>query len=185
MPFDGGFGRQPNGNGTFGNGTFNIPPLVEAADTGPFFHNNLAATIEDAVSFYGSSAFNSSPGVGGPLGVGFISLSSEDINAIAAFLREINALENIRATQELVDFVKANEFAPKTGDLLSLAMAETDDALQVLVAPSGNLSAAATHDLNTAKQTILIAQANPAGSRGPYIDHANVWLNLARGELQQ
>ncbi|HKO53269.1 MAG TPA: hypothetical protein VJV79_36415 [Polyangiaceae bacterium] len=27
----------PNG---FGNLTFNTPPLIEAADTGPFFHSN-------------------------------------------------------------------------------------------------------------------------------------------------
>ncbi|HET9229204.1 MAG TPA: hypothetical protein VFR31_21170, partial [Thermoanaerobaculia bacterium] len=46
FPFDGGFGtanRDCDGNGTndcFGDGTFNSTPLVEAADTGPFFHNN-------------------------------------------------------------------------------------------------------------------------------------------------
>src|SRR5262245_10113122 len=60
-PHDGGFGGglTPNfdcdGNGTldcFGDGTFNTPPLIEAADTEPFFHNNSFATIEDAVSFF-------------------------------------------------------------------------------------------------------------------------------------
>jgi cytochrome c peroxidase len=182
MPRDGGFGRTLNASGTFGDGTFNIPPLVEAADTGPFFHNNAVTTIEDAVKFYSTAAFN-----GSPAGQSFgpIALSDSDSNAVAGFLRVVNALENIRATQELINFVKAHELAPKTFDLLTLAMAETDDALADLAAPGGNLSGAATHDLNTARLTILIGQANPAGSRGPYIDNANVWLDLAKGELQQ
>ena len=50
--FDGGFGGQGlpayniqafnNGEGLngFGNGTFNTPPIIEAVDTGPFFHTN-------------------------------------------------------------------------------------------------------------------------------------------------
>ena len=36
-------------------------PLVEAADTPPFFHNNARATLEEAVAFYNSDAFNNSP----------------------------------------------------------------------------------------------------------------------------
>jgi hypothetical protein len=38
VPLDDGLGRP-------GDGTFNTPPLVEAADTGPFFHNNSIETI--------------------------------------------------------------------------------------------------------------------------------------------
>src|SRR5262245_26449739 len=47
IPRDGGFGRTPNGDGQggFGDGTFNVPVLVEAADTGPFFHDNSIGTI--------------------------------------------------------------------------------------------------------------------------------------------
>src|SRR5438094_3254292 len=54
VPADDGFGRP-------GDGTFNIPPLVEAASTGPFFHNNAIETIEGAVAFYDGDAFNNSP----------------------------------------------------------------------------------------------------------------------------
>ena len=43
-PPDDGFGNP-------GNGEFNTPPLVEAADTGPFFHNNSVETLEGAVAF--------------------------------------------------------------------------------------------------------------------------------------
>src|SRR5205823_9244580 len=41
FPHDGGFGQAANGDGTFGNRTFNLASVVEAADTPPFFHNNL------------------------------------------------------------------------------------------------------------------------------------------------
>jgi len=53
VPRDDGF-RTP------GDGTFNIPPLVEAADSGPFFHNNAIETIEGAVAFYDGDSFNNS-----------------------------------------------------------------------------------------------------------------------------
>ncbi|MDX1401854.1 MAG: hypothetical protein R3245_08030, partial [Kiloniellales bacterium] len=54
VPMDDGFGNP-------GDGTFNTPTLVEAADTGPFFHNHSVETIEGAVAFYNSDAFNNSP----------------------------------------------------------------------------------------------------------------------------
>ena len=50
-----------DGFGVPGDGTFNTPPVVEAADTGPFFHNNSVETIEGAVAFYNGDAFNNSP----------------------------------------------------------------------------------------------------------------------------
>ena len=34
IPVDGGFGKAPRATGGFGDGRFNIPPLVEAADDG-------------------------------------------------------------------------------------------------------------------------------------------------------
>jgi hypothetical protein len=95
-PHDGGFGtanRDCDGNGTldcFGDGTFNAPPLIEAADTEPFFHNNFAATIEDAVTFYTTKAFANSPAGGGTA----IPLTATDINNIANFLRVLNAAFN-------------------------------------------------------------------------------------------
>ena len=65
MPADGGFGKGPltpvaasAACGTRsaasrlgrGNGKFNVPSLVAAAETPPFFHNNSAATLEDAIA---------------------------------------------------------------------------------------------------------------------------------------
>jgi mono/diheme cytochrome c family protein/cytochrome c553 len=99
-PHDGGFGggTTPNfdcdGDGKldcFGDGTFNVPPLIEAADTEPFFHNNNAATIEDAVTFFTTSAFANSPAGGGTP----IPLSATDIANIGKFLRVLNAAFNV------------------------------------------------------------------------------------------
>ena len=78
-----------------GNGTFNTPSIIEAADTPPFFHNNSVATIEDAVSFYTSATFNASPASD------FRRLRSrrDQVNQIAAFLRALNAVDNIANAQ--------------------------------------------------------------------------------------
>ena len=119
-PPDGGLGRNPRVQGGFGDGTFNIPSLVEAADTGPFFHNNASATLEDAVAFYNSPAFNNSPAAQGI--AGDINLTATQVLEVAAFLQVINALENIRS---------AIAFLQQTVRL-DLAVAEIGDALAVL-----------------------------------------------------
>src|SRR5207249_2413667 len=95
-----------DGLGFPGDGTFNTPPLVEAADTGPFFHNNAVETIEGAVAFYNGASFNNSPAgralaQADPNRVG-IRLDATQVVAVAAFLRVINALENIRQGIELL-----------------------------------------------------------------------------------
>lgn len=92
FPGDGGFGTGLLG-GLFGDGTFNAPPLIEAADTGPFFHNNVRQTLEQAVAFYSSAEFNNSPGAAL---VGGISLTPQQSDAVAAFLRVLNAAFNIK-----------------------------------------------------------------------------------------
>jgi cytochrome c peroxidase len=145
-PGDGGFGltestmprralcgKGPNGGPqstvTFrGDESFDVPPVIEAADTPPFFHNNAVATLEDAVAFYTSDTFNDS--IAGD-GRAFI-LTEAEINAIGAFLRALNALENIRSsnTYDKRAF-DASELAPED-ELVELAIAETTDAIEVL-----------------------------------------------------
>ena len=46
FPKDGGFGKTPAPNGAFGNGMFNTASVVEAADTAPFFHNNVEGIVD-------------------------------------------------------------------------------------------------------------------------------------------
>lgn len=130
-PPDDGFGRP-------GDGTFNTPPLVEAADTGPFFHNNAVETIEGAVAFYNGDAFNKSPsGLAlaktDPRGVG-IRLDATQVVAVAAFLRVLNALENIRQSIELLESSAALGIADRleARELLQRAASETQDSIRVL-----------------------------------------------------
>lgn len=135
---------RDDGFGIPGDGSFNTPPLVEAADTPPFFHNNARQTIEQAVAFYNSAAFNASPsGRAGP-----IALTDAQVNDIAAFLRALNALENIRQGEDYVRTALARG-APSGAEPLRLAGEEIQDAIDVLAAVG--LHADAVADLNEAK----------------------------------
>ena len=127
-----------DGFGTPGDGTFNTPPLVEAADTGPFFHNNAIETIEGTVAFYNGDAFNNSPAGQvlasiDPNGVG-IKLDATQVVAVAAFLRVINALENIRESIAKLEVGAQKGFFKRkqAAELLTQAVNETDDSIRVL-----------------------------------------------------
>jgi cytochrome c553 len=129
---------RDDGFGTPGNGLFNTPPLVEAADTPPFFHNNAVRTLEGAVAFYNSEAFNNSPAgralaSADPKGIG-IRLETGQVEAVAAFLRVINALENIRQGRELMQSaLDAGLFGfAQNPARLGQAVEETEDAIRVL-----------------------------------------------------
>jgi len=110
--------------------------MIEAADTGPFFHNNSVETIEGAVAFYNGDAFNNSPA--GQLlqqatGSG-INLDGTQVVEVAAFLRVINALENIRESIAQLEPVanKWHRTAEEGRRLLDRAVAETRDSIAVL-----------------------------------------------------
>jgi hypothetical protein len=134
-PPDGGFGATGvSPTGGFGNGLFNTPVLVEAADTPPFFHNNSILTIEGAVDFYNSDAFNKAPGIGGVLSgdLGLVNLAATEVEAVSAFLRVINSLENIRSSIDLENRAKNAVNFDQAQELLKLSIAELDDAIDVL-----------------------------------------------------
>ena len=128
---------EPNppddGFGAPGNGEFNTPPLVESADTGPFFHNNSVSTIEGAVAFYNGDSFNNSPAgllLQSATGSG-INLDATQVVAVAAFLRAINALENLRAAEAIL--TEAVDLDRRTRrERLLIAIEEIDDAIMVL-----------------------------------------------------
>ena len=184
---DQGFGTAPSPTveGGFGDGTFNVPPLVEAADTGPFFHNNIVDTIEEAVAFYSSDSFNNSP-TGAVFGR--ISMTTEEQHQVAAFLRVINALENIRSSRESLLFIRANQGSERrqeNRDLFKMILADIKDARRDLKAPDGNLSPAAEYDLDTASGLVFLGKIWPPGAlRTLAIDLAVAWLDHARGELK-
>ncbi len=154
-----------DGLGIPGIGEFNTPPLVEAADTGPFFHNNSVETIEGAVAFYNGDSFTKSPA--GQLLVGVtgsaINLDATQVVAVAAFLRVINALENVRSSNELLDRFLQSDATPQTRfrALTDRALSETEDAIQVL--SGGGLHPVAVSRLKAAARLIEMAgiTANP------------------------
>jgi carbohydrate binding protein with CBM35 domain len=154
---DGGFGGStltapnvdPTGIGFFdgfGDGNFNVPPLVEAADTAPFFHSNaqvgsfFQSPMERIVFFYGTS-FQFSKGAQ------FLDSQPEfgpgDINAtttggIPQMLVVLNAVFNIdlarqrlQAAETLATDLHAIR-ADVQAQLMLLAGEEIEDAIRVL-----------------------------------------------------
>jgi cytochrome c peroxidase len=175
FPFDDGFeGPRPVATPQQGDGSFNVQPLIEAADTAPFFHNGAKATIEDAVTFYTTPDFANSPS-------GFvITLSPTQIANIGAFLRVLNAAENIRQVRKRATFVRDNRSSGNT-QILTIALRDVQDAINDL--QQKNLNQTARNDLATAKLSIQTAQANADSARPPYLDNAITWLNLASTDL--
>jgi hypothetical protein len=76
--------------------------------------------------------------------------------------------------------VKANRSSGNAA-LLNVAVADTQDAIDVLGAKG--LNAAAVNELFDIRQTLQIAKANPDANRPAFMDHALVYLTLVRGEL--
>jgi cytochrome c peroxidase len=158
FPHDGGFGTAAsilaiNGEDfdVFGNGTFNMPPLVEAADTGPFFHNNIKETIEDAVDFYNSDEFNNPRQASAR-----INHDDTQVTAVAAFLRVINAIENIRSTNQKLENAEEASGLNQAQKHLDLAIAEITDAIEVL--SGGDLHPDAVKDLEKARKDVVDAK---------------------------
>ncbi len=143
-PSDGGYGtdeRHDCARGEahcYGNHEFNMTTVVEAADTGPYFHNNSVNTLEEAIAFYNSKAFHQSPGAN-PADPNdptskcgrCIHLEPTQITAIALFLRTLNAMENIRSSNEL-DLQATELYGVQRNEILGLAIADTEDAIEVL-----------------------------------------------------
>ncbi len=155
--------RVDDGLGTPGDGTFNTPSLVEAADTPPFFHNNSVDTIEGAVGFYNSDAFNNSPSgqfLSGGTGRG-IDLDRDQVTAVAAFLRAINALDNIRELNKLLDAVARNVLlaGEHPEAVVKRSVNDVDDAIMVL--KEGGLHPDAVIELKKARRLVVEAAKYP------------------------
>lgn len=177
VPPDDGFGIP-------GDGTFNTPSLVEAADTGPFFHNNSVETIEGSVAFYNGDAFNNSPAgqlVQQATGSG-INLDGTQVVEVAAFLRVINALENIRQSIEALEPVanKWHQTVEQGKRLLIRAAAETEDSISVLA--GGGLHPEAVLYLQEALRLTKKAQRSPF-SKSHYAREAIEQQEKARDNL--
>lgn len=184
----------------FGNGTFSVPPLIEAADTAPFFHNafkfqsRLPDNIEEAVNFYRlpSDAFGQSLGgkfleqrFGSPL-----VLDGEDAGSIARFLRVLNAAFNIDIAQQRLQAARTlvSRFGDTRSDiqlrLMELAVVEIDDAFEVLLADTGEVYPAVRSLLSQAKQEIALGlSATSASQRQTRITNALSSITSGRAQF--
>jgi cytochrome c peroxidase len=174
FPKDGGFGQTNNGDGTFGNRAFNTPPVVEAADTPPFFHNNVVATLEGVVDFYSGPEFNN----GTPPQFQF-SFNQTQRNQIADFMRAINTLQNIDlARLELRQILNnPNDHRREQDARLQKAFEDVDDGIGVL--NEGGIYSAAAARLTEARNLISLAQSDPGGRR-THVSQAIAKLDQAR-----
>ena len=173
-----------DGLGIPGDGTFNTPSIVEAADTPPFFHNDSVATLEGAVAFYNGDAFNNSPAgrlLAGATGSG-IRLDATQVQAVSSFLRVINALENIRQATEMLQTTRKTGSGREKGSPLRQGVAETGDAIRVLV--EADLHPVAVQHLERARAAAR-RTLHAWVSRDTRLDEALAALQAARGELVQ
>jgi len=150
-----------------------VPPLIEAADTGPFFHtatsivgasaHNVvtATTIEEAVAFYTSPAFRNAPD-------GFpIALSAADIDNVGRFLRGLNAAFNAAIAIKRIDAELAivNKFHNTQlaiqREMIRLANVEVGDAIRVLSEVPG-LNTSSLTSLRKASSELAAAQTTAA-----------------------
>jgi cytochrome c peroxidase len=178
FPVDGGFGRTANPDGSFGNRAFNLTSVVEAADTAPFFHNNVKIALEDAVGFYSGPEFNAPRA----LSAQFAFTPAQD-EQIADFLRGLNTLQNIdvarRELREILDNRKGNPRS-ETDKRLQTAFEETQDAIDVLTA--SGIFPVALNSLTTARARIAQAQSTTDNSqRRALVQQAITGLGNARG----
>jgi hypothetical protein len=200
FPLDGGFlGAPANTDGSFGDGTFNSTPLIEAADTGPFFHTSTtvagapafnaqtANTIEEATAFYATAAFANRPGGNGQA----LAIDANDIGNIGRFLRATNAVFNIQmassrlsGSRSIANQIGNNQLAVQQR-LLVLARVEVDDAIAVLQgAPGGTINPVQVTRLQEARTSIVAASTNNnLGSRTNQIGVAINKLDLADTEI--
>ena len=204
LPRDGGFGVLPLPNGAFGNfcpvaicgvlvpfEEFNTPPLVESADTAPFFHNHTVKDLESAIAFYGRPEFQSPKSIGNPNAIP-IQISADpndpEVQAIGAFLRVLNALENIRSSINVAERGRTMASEADAHDLARLAYAEAADAIKVV--SEGALAKNVEPVILSARANLLaagvllqVAQYMPLVTVNNVLQQATSRLQAARSDL--
>ena len=198
--FDGGFGgkglAQPNFptfdingpgvpdiNNGFGNGSFSTPPVIEAADTMPAFHTNAFGAggfLEAVVAFYSDPTFFLGSPAAAELDARFgapVNIQGDDITNIGRFLRALNvalnldmAKQRLRASQTILNRFRDQHVGIQK-DLIRLAKAELDDALEVL---TSNFTPQPFYPVSVDRIglalneiAVALAAANSVGRQGP------------------
>jgi len=163
LPFDDGFGSDTN--------LFNVPPVIEAVDSGPFFHSNQIDTIEAMISFYTSQRVLRN----GEILPAIVGLNGSQVANVGAFIRVLNADENARSAIALINQAKRVSNRKDKLINLNIAKSEIKDAIEVL--QGGNIHFAdvqplfksAIHKINARKLSKAIQKIKMA--RDAMINH--------------
>ena len=87
--------------------------------------------------------------------IGGVRLDATEVVAVAAFLRVINVLENERSARDLINRIKIATSSAQAKELAALAVAEIDDAFEVL--QGGGLHRKAQKEFNKARGNAIKA----------------------------
>ena len=177
LPLDDGFGQPVVNQSQLGTQVFDSPNLIEAADTGPFFHNNSAATIEDAIAHYASTAFTNSPS---GQNIPNSTFTTAQVADIGVFLRELNAAENVRRMRKITTFVRDHRSTGNT-ELIAQDIRYCDNALRML--REKNVNATARSHLSAARTALVAAQAQADSARAANIATALTKINSAKTDI--
>ena len=174
MPIDGGAGHDGSLALGFGDGKFNVPSIIEAADTGPFFHDNSKESLRNAVVFYATETFNDSPA--GQLVDGIV--LGTGAFEIEDFLRVINTIDNLRSAEQYIARAMQVDLT-ESMKLMNLAKIDLDDSENVL--DRGNLHGPERALLSQGMDAIT--DAENASSTSERDDFLNQALGLMQNAL--
>ncbi len=119
LPFDDGFAD--------GTDLFNVPTVIEAADTGPFFHSNQIDTVEGMVGFYATKRHLRN----GEVLDAIVPLNGSQVVNVAAFIRVLNADENLRSALQLIS--QSEQMSGSDAEInRKMAESQIIDAIEVL-----------------------------------------------------
>ena len=114
--------------------------------------------------------------------IGGIKLEATEVVAVAALLRVINVLENERSARDLLNRVKIATSNAQGKELADLAVAEIDDAMEVLV--GGGLHRKAQKEFDKARgKAIKAGNANSASGRITEANKALANLDTAKADI--
>jgi cytochrome c peroxidase len=174
-PRDGGFGQGEDGGGSFGDSEFNTPSVIEAADTPPFFHNNLVSTLEEVVRFYTRPEFNDPRDEDARF-----AFDDVQVGQVADFMRALNVLQNLADSRRALGaLLEHGDAHPDAAPRLEAARLDAGDAIRVL--GEGHLHPDAVAEVSRARELVVLAQH--AGSEPDvrsHVEQAIARLDAAR-----
>ncbi|HSC87774.1 MAG TPA: hypothetical protein VLC09_10910, partial [Polyangiaceae bacterium] len=94
-----------------------------------------------------------------------------------AFLRVLNAAANVQSVKKQLTFVRDHS-GPANARLLTLALADVEDALQVLAQPGRQLAPSAKHALDTLALIVKQTAAQPAAGQAAYAAQGLIWCQV-------